>query len=87
MENFSMYSAFDPKDPDAARYRRMAVPMLDQQIRSVINMIWMALPPGRQTTAEVEKEFQRLTTRALANLKEDIAAFGLPENPPKASDT
>jgi hypothetical protein len=41
-------------------------------------MIWMALPPERQNADEVEKEFRRLTARALANLREDIAAFGLP---------
>ena len=77
-----MFSTFDPKDTiDSERYRRMAVPMLDQQIKSVINMIWMALPPDRQTATEVEKEFHRLTQRAIANLREDIAAFGLPSEP------
>jgi hypothetical protein len=82
MENRAMFSAFDPKHPKAhEQYRRLAVPMLDQQIKSVINMIWMALPPERQTATEVEKEFQRLTRRALANMEEDIAAFGLPANP------
>ena len=80
-----MFSTFDPKDPVAhEQYRRRAAPMLDQQIKGVINMIWMALPEERKTAAEVEKEFQRLTTRALANLREDIAAFGLPEKPGEA---
>lgn len=80
-----MFDTFDPDDPkDAGKleyFRRMAVPMLDQHIRSTINMIWVALPPERQTAEEVEKEFRRFTDRALSNLREDIAAFGLPQRP------
>jgi hypothetical protein len=81
-----MFDTCDPNDPkDAAKlaqFKRMAVPMLDQQIRNTLNMIWMALPPERQNADEVEKEFRRLTARALANLREDIAAFALPPRPP-----
>jgi hypothetical protein len=52
--------------------------MLDQQLRNVVNMVWAALPPERQTIEAVEKEVRRLTDRALANLREDLAAFGVP---------
>ena len=79
---FERVNLNDPNDADKiAQFRRMALPMLDQQLRSVISTIWMALPPERQTVEEVEKEFRRVADRALANLREDIAAFGLPENP------
>ena len=79
---FGTFDAHDPKDAGKlAQFRRMAIPMLDQQIRNTINMIWIALPPERQTADEVEKEFRRVTERALSNLREDIAAFGLPRNP------
>ncbi len=64
-----------------AQYRRMMAPMLDQQVRSVINMIWMALPPDRQIAEEVAKEVRRLVDRALADLQEDLTAFGLPQTP------
>jgi hypothetical protein len=52
METYSMFDTCDPNDPkDAAKlaqFKRMAVPMLDHQIRNTLNMIWMALPPERQ---------------------------------------
>jgi len=84
-ESWSMFGTFDPDDPKDAgklsQFRRFAAPMMDQQIRATINMIWMALPPERQTADEVEKEIRRLTDRAIANLREDIAAFGMPSNP------
>ena len=83
-----MFSMFDPKDPNSAQqYRRMAAPYLDQQIRSVINMIWVGLPPERQNVGEVEKEFQRIAARAFSNLAEDIAAIGLPSDPRNDSNT
>jgi hypothetical protein len=42
----------------------------------------MGLPQERRTVAEVETQIRRLVDRALQNLREDAAAFGL-ENLPK----
>jgi hypothetical protein len=55
--------------------------MLDQQLRGILDMIWMSLPRERQTVGEVEKEMRRLTDRALSNMADDLAAFGLPSGP------
>jgi hypothetical protein len=74
-----MFGTLDPNDPQSLeRYRQQVIPMLDQQIRSTLGMIWMALPPERQSVTEVEREFRRMADRALDNLREDVAAFGTP---------
>lgn len=51
---------------------------VDQIVRSAIQTCWMALPKDRRTVGEVEKEMRRLVDRAIANLREDLAAFGRP---------
>jgi hypothetical protein len=58
--------------------RRMhAVPgQVDQMLRNVIQMCWMALPPERQTVDEVEAQVRRLMDRAIRDLREDAEAFG-----------
>ncbi len=58
----------------------------DQLVRSALRKCWHALPPDRQTVAEVERVFRRLTERALRDLLEDSGDFPVPE-PVKTSDT
>jgi hypothetical protein len=60
----------------------MGPAFLDSYIRQAIQMCWMGLPQERRTVAEVETQIRRLVDRALQNLREDAAAFGL-ENLPK----
>ena len=52
---------------------------VDQSVRMAVQACWMALPKERRNVDEVEKELRRPTERALANLREDIAAFGGPK--------
>ena len=49
---------------------------VDQFIRQAISTCWMALPKERRNVDEVERQVRRLVERALANLREDDAAFG-----------
>ena len=49
---------------------------VDQFIRQAISSCWMALPKERRNVDEVERQVRRLVERALANLREDDAAFG-----------
>ena len=49
---------------------------VDQSVRMAIQACWMALPKQRRNVSEVEKEMRRIFERALANWKEDFAAFG-----------
>lgn len=51
---------------------------VDQAIRGAIQACWMALPKERRNVDEVEKEIRRIVERALANLREDGAAFKPP---------
>ncbi len=50
---------------------------VDQHIRQALQMIWMMLPPEKRDAQSVEREFRRLSDRALRDLHEDIKAFGL----------
>ena len=55
--------------------RQMMGPlMVDNAIRQAIQH-WMVLPEEERTVDRVEQEIRRLVDRALANLKEDSAAF------------
>ncbi len=50
--------------------------MVDQAIRNAIQHCWMLLPERERSVERVEQEFRRIVDRAMANLKEDAAAFG-----------
>lgn len=50
---------------------------VDQQIRQAILSCWMMLPEGKKNPDSVAVEISRIVERALANLKEDAAAFGI----------
>lgn len=49
--------------------------MVDNAIRQAIQHCWMVLPEEERTVDRVEQEIRRLVDRALADLKEDSAAF------------
>ncbi|HEY3245069.1 MAG TPA: hypothetical protein VGM03_17135 [Phycisphaerae bacterium] len=61
---------------------------VDQAVRQAISMCWMALPDDRKNVDAVAGEIRRIVERALVNLKEDAAAFGIPSTnkPGKRSD-
>lgn len=52
---------------------------VDQTLHMAVQACWMALPKERRNVDEVEKELHRLLTRAISNLREDVAAFGGPK--------
>jgi hypothetical protein len=70
---------FDSGDAEGmARMRGMFGPQqVDSQIRQAIQFCWMALPPEKQSVEEVERQIRRIVERALGNLREDSASFGL----------
>lgn len=49
---------------------------VDQQVRAAITTCWSMMPPERPNVDAVAAEVRRLVERALANLREDAAAFG-----------
>jgi hypothetical protein len=73
------YEKFDPNDAESAkRMRALFSPQqVDQQIRQAIQFCWIALPPEKQNVAEVESQIRRIVDRALKDLRDDAASFGL----------
>ena len=68
-------------DPDKMRETigaALGPQAIDHQIRQAISFCWAMLPKERRTVEAVEVEIRRLVDRALANLKEDGRAFGIP---------
>ncbi len=65
--------------PESAReMRNMFGPQqIDQQIGQAISICWMMMPDDRKNPDAVAAEIRRIVERALANLKEDAAAFGV----------
>jgi hypothetical protein len=55
--------------------RLMGPGMVDQQIRQAIQFCWMAMPPERQTVANVTAEVRRIVDRALQDFAADAQAF------------
>ncbi len=51
--------------------------MVDQALRQAIMHCWMMLPDDQRTPANVEREMNRLLKRALEDMHEDAASFGL----------
>ena len=78
---------FNANDPDAGEKMRaiFSPGQVDQSVRQAIQMCWMMLPADRKTVDELEKEIRRIVDRAISNLREDSASFGL-TNPPKRPD-
>jgi hypothetical protein len=50
---------------------------VDQQIRQAIQFCWMALPPEKKNVDEVESQIRRIVDRALKDLRDDAATFGV----------
>ena len=57
--------------------RGMPPMMVDQSIRQAIMNCWMMLPEDKRTLADLEREMNRLLKRALENMREDAASFGI----------
>jgi hypothetical protein len=51
---------------------------VDQTIRQAISTCWMMPPQEKKSVAGLEAEIRRVVERALKNLREDAAAFGIP---------
>jgi hypothetical protein len=73
------FEKLDPNDAESAkRMRALFSPQqVDQQIRQAIQFCWMALPPEKQNVAEVESQIRRIVDRALKDLRDDAASFGV----------
>ena len=63
------------KDPMAHMADMFGPGHVDQLVRQAVSSCWMALPKERRNVDEVERQVRRLVERALANLREDQAAF------------
>jgi hypothetical protein len=50
---------------------------VDQMVRQAIQTCWMILPDERKNVDELEVQVRRLVDRAIRDLREDAAAFGL----------
>ena len=75
---------YDPEQAKTMLREMMGPQAVDQLIRQAISTCWMMLPQEKKTVESVEREIRRLVDRALANLKEDTAAFGIGTGPPPA---
>jgi hypothetical protein len=66
-----------PDDEGMSRMRAMFGPnAVDGAIRQAIQMCWMCLPKENRNIEEVERQLRRILDRAIANAKDDRAAFG-----------
>ena len=66
-------------DPEARqRMRDVFGPnQVDFTVRQAIQSCWWALPDDARNVDELEKQIRRLVDRALRDVREDAAAFGL----------
>ena len=74
-------------DDDARKARNamrqmMGPGQVDQMVRGAIQHCWMMLPEDRKHVDAVEAEIRRLVDRALADLRDDVRAFGITEDEP-----
>lgn len=78
-----MFHVGDVDGGDADKMRAFMGPQhIDNQIRQAIQFCWMVLPSDKKSVDEVEREIRRLVDRALQDLREDSAAFGIGTEPP-----
>jgi len=68
----------DPEKASKAMRELFGPQAVDNAIRQAVVTCWMMLPEGNKNVAAVDAEIRRIVERALANLKEDAAAFGIP---------
>lgn len=73
------FGIMNPDDPDAERKLQQffSPQQIDQMVRQGIQFCWMCLPADKRNVAEVEAQFRRIVDRALRDLREDAAAFGM----------
>ena len=65
-------------EEDRERMRDFMGPgAVDQMIRQAIIHCWMILPPERKNARGVEEEIRRMVDRALRDMREDAASFGI----------
>jgi hypothetical protein len=74
-------AVFKNDDPeDMKRLRELMGPgHIDKSVRQAIHFCWLMLPEKERTIDELEKQFRRIVDRAIKDLREDSAAFGLPK--------
>ena len=72
-------------DPQRAMRDMFGPTGVDQQVRAAISACWSMMPPDRRTLDAVAAEVRRIVERALANLREDAAAFGFVPPPTTAT--
>jgi hypothetical protein len=68
-------SEFTNLGPEAAR-RFLGPTIVDEQIRSAINMMIVFAGPRRKTVNQVEAEVRQIVERMLKELREKGPAFG-----------
>ncbi len=51
---------------------------IDTTIRQAITFCWMAIPKGKRSADELERQIRRIVDRALEDFREDQAAFTSP---------
>jgi hypothetical protein len=70
-----MYRSFELTGSD---FLAMMPPIIvDSLVRQAIEFCWMGAPKGSNRLEYVEEEIPRLLERALTDLREDTAAFGI----------
>lgn len=77
---FFSESAFEDGDEPGGPGGLLGPGQVDQMIRQAIQMCWMTLPKSRRNIDEIERQIRRVVDRALANLREDGAAFGFADD-------
>lgn len=68
----------DDNPENMKKFRAMMGPsQVDQMLRHAISACWMILPDDKKTVDELERQLRRIFERAMRDLREDEAAFGL----------
>lgn len=67
------------REGEPNEFRDMMFTQVDSMIRQAVQSCWMALPAEKRSIDAVETEIRRVVDRALENLREDAAAFGIEE--------
>jgi len=67
-----------PNDDRKSMREFLGPQAVDNAVRQAISTCWMILPNEKRTVAAVEAEVRRVVERALATLRDDASAFGIP---------
>jgi hypothetical protein len=67
----------DPQQASKAMRAMFGPQAVDSAMRQAVSTCWMMLPDGKKNVASLEAEIRRIFERAIENLKEDAAAFGI----------